>query len=68
MLQVCLVSHQEQPTGQPCNLTKIAGTPVKLPSPWMVSNTSLTLYNKPLVPYMQAGDLTAMFKYNARPV
>ncbi|CAH1559253.1 hypothetical protein THOD03_230008 [Vibrio harveyi] len=43
--QVCFVSHQEHPTGHSCKRTKTAGTPVKTPSPWMVSNISFSLYN-----------------------
>ncbi|CSC84840.1 Uncharacterised protein [Vibrio cholerae] len=42
--QVCLVSHQAQPTGQPCKRTKTAGTPVNTPSPWIISNISFIRY------------------------
>ncbi|CDU10585.1 hypothetical protein VDIAB_271112 [Vibrio diabolicus] len=40
-----MVSHHEQPTGHSWRRTKTAGTPVKTPSPWMVSNISFSLYN-----------------------
>src|SRR3954451_22475741 len=42
MAQVCLVSHQGQPTAHPCRRTNTDGVPACRASPWMDSNTSLT--------------------------